>query len=160
MEGTATLGAEVFRRPRMIPRVAVVGLGYWGPNLVRVLLERTDVDVRWICDQDATRVDRLARRYPGIRTTQNIDEILADPIVDGVILATQVHTHFALAKRCMEAGKHTFVEKPLAASTTQAAELIDQSGELGLTLMCGHTFLYSPPVQAVKRLIDDGELGD
>jgi predicted dehydrogenase len=143
----------------MIPRIAVVGLGYWGPNLVRVLFERTDVDVRWICDSDRTRVDRLARRYPSVRTTQSLEDVLADPAVDAVVLATPVHTHYALAKRCMEAGKHTFVEKPLAASTAEAADLIDYAGQ-DLVLMCGHTFLYSPPVRAVKSLIDEGELGD
>jgi predicted dehydrogenase len=155
MEGTA----DVVRRPRMIPRIAVVGLGYWGPNLLRVLFERTDVDVRWICDSDRTRVDRLARRYPSVRTTQSLEDVLADPAVDAVVLATPVHTHYALAKRCMEAGKHTFVEKPLAASTAEAADLIDYAGQ-DLVLMCGHTFLYSPPVRAVKSLIDEGELGD
>jgi predicted dehydrogenase len=144
----------------MIPRVAVVGLGYWGPNLVRVLFERTDIDVTWICDRDQSRLDRLSRRYPGVRTTQNLDQILDDPSVDGVVLATPVHTHYDLAKLCMQAGKHTFVEKPLAPSTAQAAELIDYATQRELVLMCGHTFLYSPPVRAVKDLIDAGELGD
>jgi predicted dehydrogenase len=147
-------------RRRIIPRVAVVGLGYWGPNLVRVLVERTDVEVRWICDRDQTRIDRLTRRYPGVMTTRDIDEVLADPLVDGVLLATPVHTHYELARRCMEAGKHTFVEKPLAPSTGLAVELIDFATRQELVLMCGHTFLYSPPVRAVKSLIDQGELGD
>ncbi len=144
----------------MIPRVAVVGLGYWGPNLVRVLFERTDVDVRWICDNDRARVDRVARRYPSVQRTQSLEDVLADPLVDAVVLATPVHTHYALAKQCMEAGKHTFVEKPLAAATAQAIDLIDYASAQDLMLMCGHTFLYSPPVRAVKDLIDQGELGD
>ena len=110
-------GAGRLPRRRIIPRVAVVGLGYWGPNLVRVMFERTDVEVRWICDRDPSRLERLSRRYPSMRTTQNLDEILDDPLVDGVVLATPVHTHYALAMRCMQAGKHTFVEKPLAPST-------------------------------------------
>ncbi len=153
-------GAGRLPRRRIIPRVAVVGLGYWGPNLVRVLVERSDVEVRWICDRDASRLERLTRRYPGIGTTTSLDDVLDDPLVDGVVLATPVHTHYELAKRCMQAGKHTFVEKPLAPSTAQATELIDYSTEQNVVLMCGHTFLFSPPVQAVKRLIDDGELGD
>jgi predicted dehydrogenase len=153
-------GAGRLPRRRIIPRVAVVGLGYWGPNLVRVMFERTDVEVRWICDSDQGRLDRLSRRYPSMRTTQNLDEILSDPLIDGVILATPVHTHYALAMRCMQAGKHTFVEKPLAPSTAQATELIDYATSEELVLMCGHTFLYSPPVCAVKDLIDTGELGD
>jgi predicted dehydrogenase len=153
-------GAGRLPRRRIIPRVAVVGLGYWGPNLVRVLVERGDVEVRWICDRDESRLERLTRRYPGIRTTKDLDDVLGDPNLDGVVLATPVHTHYDLAKRCMLAGKHTFVEKPLAPSTAQATELIDYATERDVVLMCGHTFLYSPPVQAVKRLIDDGELGD
>jgi predicted dehydrogenase len=147
-------------RRRIIPRVAVVGLGYWGPNLLRVMIERTDVDVRWMCDLDQTRIDRLTRRYPSVMSTQNIDDVLADPLIDGVVLATPVHTHYELARRCMEAGKHTFVEKPLAPSTGQAADLIDYAARRELVLMCGHTFLYSPPVRAVRDLIDQGELGD
>jgi predicted dehydrogenase len=153
-------GAGRIPRRHIIPRVAVVGLGYWGPNLVRVLFERTDVEVVWICDCDQSRLDRLTRRYPGIRTTTDLDVVLADQRLDGVLLATPVHTHYALARRCMEAGKHVFVEKPLAPSTTQAVELIDYATAHDVVLMCGHTFLYSPPVQMVKQLIDDDELGD
>jgi predicted dehydrogenase len=140
--------------------VAVVGLGYWGPNLVRVLFERTDIDVRWLCDTDPERLERIGRRYPSAATTQNLEDVLLDASVDGVLLATPVFTHYELARRCMEAGKHVFVEKPLAPSTDQATQLIDYATEQDLVLMCGHTFLYSPPVQAVKHLIDQGELGD
>jgi predicted dehydrogenase len=142
------------------PRVAVVGLGYWGPNLLRVLVERTDVEVSWICDMDGERLDRIAHRYPGIRPTQWLDEVLADPHLDGVLLATPVFTHHEFARRCLEAGKHTFVEKPLASSNEEATSLIELSQESGLMLMCGHTFLYSPPVRMVKSLIDSGELGE
>jgi predicted dehydrogenase len=144
----------------MNPRVAVVGLGYWGPNLIRVLFERTDVEVRWICDLDQTRLDHLSRRYPSVMTTQSLDDVLLDPSVDGVVLATPVFTHYDLARQCMEAGKHVFVEKPLSPSTTQATALIDYATGKDLVLMCGHTFLYSPAVRAVKQLIDDDELGD
>lgn len=140
--------------------VAIVGLGYWGPNLLRVLIERRDVSVRWICDLDPERLERFARRYPSAGITTDLDEILADPDVDCVLLATPVYTHYDLAMRCLQAGKHTFVEKPLAPSGEQAGELIEVAGERGLMLMCGHTFLYSPPVRAVKALIDSGALGD
>ena len=148
------------RRFRTKPRVAVVGLGYWGPNLLRVLFERTDVDVRWICDTDPDRLEQLNRRYPSVLTTQDLDEVLLDASIDGVLLATPVFTHYELAMRCMEAGKHVFVEKPLAPSTDQATALIDYATGQDLVLMCGHTFLYSPPVRAVKDLIDQDELGD
>jgi predicted dehydrogenase len=146
-------------RLRLEPGVAVVGLGYWGPNLVRVLIERSDVDVRWICDSDVSRLERFGRRYPSVHLTQDVDEILEDPGVDGVLLATPVFTHYELARRALEAGKHTFVEKPLASSTPLAEELIALSEERGVSLMCGHTFLYSPPVRAVRELIASGELG-
>lgn len=143
-----------------VPGVAVVGLGYWGPNLVRVLAERTDVDVAVICDQDSSRLGRLARRYPAIRTTVDFDDVVEDPAVDAVLLATPVFTHYDLASRCLEAGKHTFVEKPLASCGEHALELIDLSLEQDVVLMGGHTFVYSPPVRAIKQLIDRGELGE
>jgi predicted dehydrogenase len=148
------------RLSRIRPTVGVVGLGYWGPNLLRVLIERTDVKVRWICDIDSPRLERFARRYPAVRTTQSLDELLDDPQLDGVLLATPVYTHYELARRCLEAGKHTFVEKPLAPSSAEASELIDFSTGEELALMCGHTFLYSPPVRRIKEMIDAGELGD
>jgi len=153
-------GAGRIPRRHIIPRVAVVGLGYWGPNLVRVLFDRSDVEVRWICDTDQRRLDRLTRRYPTVQATQSFEEVLDDPHLDGIVLATPVHTHYELSRQAMEAGKHVFVEKPLAPSTAQATELIDFATQAELVLMCGHTFLYSPPVRAVKDLIDDGELGD
>lgn len=113
-----------------------------------------------MCDHDRERLHALAPRYPSVEQTVNLDEVLDDPLVDGVALATPVHTHYDLARRCMDAGKHVFVEKPLAPSTAQAVDLIDQATQDGLVLMCGHTFLYSPPVRAVKNLIDSGEVGD
>src|SRR5947209_7409711 len=105
------------------PTVAVVGLGYWGPNLLRVLIEQPDVEVRWICDVDPARLERFGRRYPNVRMTQSLDEVLEDPDLDGVLLATPVFTHYDLAYQCLQAGKHTFVEKPLAPSSDQAHEL-------------------------------------
>jgi predicted dehydrogenase len=147
-------------RLRFQTTVAVVGLGYWGPNLLRVLIERRDVSVGWICDVDPERLERFARRYPSAGITTELEEVLADPEVDCVLLATPVFTHYDLAMRCLHAGKHTFVEKPLAPSVDEAAELIKLASERGLTLMCGHTFLYSPPVRMVKNLIDTGALGD
>jgi predicted dehydrogenase len=140
--------------------VGVVGLGYWGPNLVRVLAERADVELRWICDQDPSRLDHLGRRYPAVQTTEDIDDVLEDDDVDAVLLATPVFTHYDLARRCLEAGKHTFVEKPLAPSSELALDLIDLSLERELVLMCGHTFLYSPPVRRIRQMIVEGELGE
>jgi predicted dehydrogenase len=140
--------------------VAVVGLGYWGPNLLRVLIERPDVDVRWVCELDRGRLEHFARRYPGVHQTTDLDDVLNDPAVDAVLLATPVFTHYELGRRCLVAGKHAFIEKPLAPSASQAEELISFATERGLVLMCGHTFLYSPPVRMVRELIDRGELGE
>src|SRR5881628_2682386 len=104
------------RGPLQKVALGVVGLGYWGPSLLRALVEMTDVEVKWICDRDPARLERYMRRYPGIVGASRIDEILADPAVDGVVLATPVFTHHYLASRTLEAGKHCFVEKPLAPS--------------------------------------------
>ena len=139
---------------------AVVGLGYWGPNLLRVLSENVDVDVRWICDFDRERLKKMHRRYPATRMTTHLERVLRDPHVDVVIIATPVHTHYDLAARCLRAGKHTFVEKPLAPSGELADDLARLAVECDRTLMCGHTFLYSPPVRAVKQMIDEDTLGD
>jgi predicted dehydrogenase len=140
--------------------VAVVGLGYWGPNLLRVLMESSDVEVRWICDLDAARLERQTQRYPAVAATQRLEDVLSDSDVDCVLLATPVFSHYELARECLEAGKHVFVEKPLAPSSEQAAALVDLATGLGLTLSCGHTFLHSPAVRKVKELISSGELGD
>jgi predicted dehydrogenase len=139
--------------------IAVVGLGYWGPNLLRVLADVPDVAVRWMCDLDEERLARFGRRYPAIGTTQSLAAVLADDGVDCVVIATPVHTHVALCKAAIAAGKHVFVEKPMATSSEEAAELAALAAAQNLTLMCGHTFIYSPAVRAVKSLIDEGALG-
>jgi len=140
--------------------LAVVGLGYWGPNLVRCAVESDDCAVKAICDRDPVSLAKLARRYPAIGGTQDFDRLLADDEINGVIIATPVTTHYDLAKRCLLAGKNVMVEKPLAATAEQCRELIEIADERELVLMPGHTFLYSPPVNKVKQMIDDGEIGD
>jgi predicted dehydrogenase len=140
--------------------VAVVGLGYWGPNLLRVLSDNLDAEVRWICDLDTDRLSRYRRRHPGARVTSKLERVLADPAVDAVLIATPVHTHHQLAAEVIAAGKHAFVEKPLASCSRLADELVTLAAERDRILMCGHTFLYSPPVRAVKRMIEAGTLGD
>jgi predicted dehydrogenase len=140
--------------------VGVVGLGYWGPNLLRVLVEMPDVRVKWICDLDEHRLTRFGRRYPGCRPTRDVDALLDDNEVDAVLIATPVFTHFDLASSALLAGKHTFVEKPLAPSSDKATKLIATAESQDRVLMCGHTFVYSPPVRAVKRILDREELGE
>jgi predicted dehydrogenase len=141
-------------------RTAVVGLGYWGPNLVRVLHELPEAEVAYVCDSRYDALERITRRYPAVKATPSFDEVLADPEVDAVALATPVSTHHKLAMAALSAEKHVFVEKPLAASSTEAVEMIESARELGLVLMPGHTFLYSPSVIASRELIQRGELGE
>jgi predicted dehydrogenase len=145
--------------PRTV-RVGVVGLGYWGPNLVRVLAEMSDVEVSWLCDVDPDRLDRLRRRYPSARRTASVADVLADPTLDAVFIATPIFTHSDLAARSLRMGKQTFVEKPLAASGDEARELVELAAEQKRLLACGHTFLYSPPVTRVKELLDEDVLGE
>jgi len=140
--------------------IAVVGLGYWGPNLVRAMHDVDDFDVEWVCDLDANALAKIGRRYPAVRRTTDLDEVLADDDVDAVAIATPVSTHFPLAKRALEAGKHVFVEKPLAASTAEAVALAELAESQQVVLMPGHTFLYSPPVRTIRALIDAEDLGD
>jgi predicted dehydrogenase len=148
------------RRDGLSLSVGVVGLGYWGPNLLRGLMELPDVDVRYLCDLDEERLSSFARRYPGATPTSCYEDLLDDDQLDAIVIATPVFTHFELAAAALRAGKQTFVEKPLALSTAEASELIELAEDRDLRLMCGQTFLYSPPVRAVKRLIETGELGD
>ena len=141
-------------------RVGVVGLGYWGPNLVRNFSESPLFDVAWACDLRAEALAAIAARYPSIACTARVEDVLCDPEVDAVAIATPVSTHYALAMAALEAGKHVFVEKPLAASTDEVRHLMQVAKANDLVLMPGHTFVYSPPVTTIKRLIDSGELGE
>jgi predicted dehydrogenase len=140
--------------------VAVVGLGYWGPNLVRNLYELPEAEVVSVCDMRTDRLEGIRRRYPTIEGCTRFEQVLTDPRIDAVVVATPVGTHFELAMSALMAGKHVFVEKPLAASSASAAALIAYAQERELVLMPGHTFLYSPPVNTIRSLISQGELGE
>jgi predicted dehydrogenase len=141
-------------------RVGVIGLGYWGPNLVRVLAEMDGADVVAICDQRHERLETISRRFPAARQYEEPRRLLADDAIDAVVVATPISTHFDLGLAALEAGKHVLIEKPLAASSLEAVALISRARELGLVLMPGHTFLYSPPVVAIHDLIATGVLGE
>jgi predicted dehydrogenase len=141
-------------------RFAVVGLGYWGPNLVRNLYELEEAEVTWVCDLNEQRLERVGARYPAIRRTTSFESVLNDPLVDAVAIATPVSTHFELATGALAVGKHVFVEKPLAASVEEALDLVRFAEERDLVLMPGHTFLYSPPVNTIRELIQSGEIGE
>jgi predicted dehydrogenase len=148
------------RQSNGVVRVAVIGLGYWGPNLVRNLAELPMVELAGLCDLRPEVLETFSRRYPGVPCSTDTESILADPAIDAVVISTPVSTHYSLAFAALAAGKHVFVEKPMAASSHEAGGLKRKAEQEGLVLMPGHTFLYSPPVTAIKRLIDDGELGE
>jgi predicted dehydrogenase len=141
-------------------RVGVVGLGYWGPNLVRVLNEAAQAEAAWMCDLRPEMLDTLGRRFPAVRQTRDLDEMLDDDSLDAVAVVTPVSTHYEIAMRVLKAGKHVYVEKPLASSSELATVLVRVADERGLVLMPGHTFLYSPPVNCIRELIRRGDLGD
>jgi predicted dehydrogenase len=140
-------------------RVAVVGLGYWGPNLVRNLAELDAAKLVAVCDLDPERLALVARRYPAVRRTLDLNDLIYADDVDAVLIATPVSTHHRIGTAALNAGKHVFIEKPLATSVREAAELATLASTLGLVLMPGHTFLYSPPVVAIHDLIVSGALG-
>ncbi len=141
-------------------KVAVIGCGYWGPNLIRSFVQIPESELKYCCDLDEERLGYIESLYPEPRVTQNYQEILDDPAVEAVAIATPVHTHFELAKGVLEAGKHVFVEKPLTQTSQQARELIRLARKRGKVLMVGHVFLYTAAVNKLRELIDSGELGD
>jgi predicted dehydrogenase len=141
-------------------RVALVGLGYWGPNLLRAAGDLVDLEVTTLCDVDVDRLAQHGRRHPHVRLTQCFDDVLADDSLDGVVIATPIATHHSLTKAALEAGKHVLVEKPMASNTEACEDLIEVANAQDRILMPGHTFLYSPPVLAVKKMLDQEQLGD
>lgn len=138
----------------------VVGYGYWGPNVVRNVVERPEFRLMGLCELDEDRAADFRRRHPGVWVEGNLDAALADPRIEAVAIATPPHTHYNLVSRALEAGKHVLVEKPLARTAEEAARLIELAEERKQVLMPGHTFLYSPSVNKVRDLIQEDELGE
>jgi predicted dehydrogenase len=141
-------------------RVGVVGLGYWGPNLARNFDELAGAELRWICDSSEVARARWSGNFAGARVATELDELLDDPELDAVAVATHVPAHAELALRVLEAGKHCFVEKPLAQSTAEAERVVDAARELDRVLMVGHLLEYHPGVDKLKELAAAGELGE
>lgn len=160
----STRHARVPRRPRPtacdLPQIAVIGLGYWGPNLVRNFHAQPGCCLKACCDIDARRLEAVHADYPAIELCVDPGEILADQQITGVVIATPVETHHRLAKAALLAGKSVLIEKPLTADVGQAEELVALADELELTLMVDHTFIYSSAVAKIKQLVDGGELGE
>ena len=141
-------------------KVGVAGLGYWGPNLARNFAGLPDCEVAWLCDGDHVALERVAATLPGARRTESLDELLADPALDAVALATPVSTHAELAERVLRAAKHCFVEKPLAQTVADAERAVAAAAEAGRTLMVGHLLEYHPGVARLKEIADGDELGE
>jgi predicted dehydrogenase len=141
-------------------RTAVVGLGYWGPNLVRVVNEATGIELAAVCDLDAARLARFERQYPAAVATSRFEEVLADETIDAVVIATPAGTHFALAGAALRAGKHVLVEKPMASSVEECRVLMADAEAARRVLMPAHVFLYNAAVEKVRQYIESGELGD
>jgi predicted dehydrogenase len=151
--------SELGQKPADLLRMAVIGYGYWGPNVVRNLHSLDNCDVVAVCDKSPAALKSASRLYPGILLTTELADVLTSPHIDAVAIVTPVWTHFALAKAALENGKHVFLEKPLTSTTEQAEELIELADRKNLKLMVDHTFLFSGPVTKIRELVDSGALG-
>jgi predicted dehydrogenase len=140
--------------------VGVVGCGYWGPNLIRNFRSLTDCNLKVMCDLSEARLRHLGSLYPEVEGTADFGHALNGAGLDAVVIATAVKLHFPMAKAALLAGKHTFIEKPMAASAAECEELIEIAKKNGLVLMTGHTFLYSPAVRKIKEIVDSGDVGE
>jgi len=140
--------------------IAVAGCGYWGPNLIRNFKVLPECEVPLVCDTDPNRLAYIRSLYPDTKTTTDFSAIIEDPTINAVAISTPVRTHFEMAQQSLMAGKHTFIEKPMVSSVREGVELIHLSQKYHLTLMVGHTFIYSPQVRKIKEIISSGELGE
>lgn len=144
----------------MTIRIGLVGLGYWGPNLARVIAASEGGELAALCDTDAARLARFGRLYPTAKAIPDADGLFGDGAIDAVVLATPVDTHYSLARAALEGHKHVLVEKPLAQTSTEGADLIQLAESRGLVLMTGHVFLYNAAVRKIREYIAAGELGE
>jgi predicted dehydrogenase len=140
--------------------LAVIGAGYWGPNLVRTALATPALQLEWLCDLDEERARTVLGRYTTVRATDSYEDVLSDSAVAAVAVATPAATHFDLARAALEAGKHVLVEKPLTLTVADGEKLVALARESGLVLMCDHTYCYTPAVQRIRELIRGGEIGE
>src|SRR5215467_13155828 len=141
-------------------RVGIIGYGYWGPQITRNFHGIDDCEVAVICDKNPVSLGRAKRAYPGVHTTCDISDVLCSPEIDAVAVITPVWTHFELAKKALENGKHVFVEKPFTSDSAQAEELIQLAEKKGLCIMVDHTFLFTGAVKKIRQLIDQNALGN
>lgn len=140
-------------------KVGVIGYGYWGPNLVRNFFQNPEFELCYVIDKRQAMLDKVSSIYPRVKVSTNVEDLINDPEIDAVAIATPTSTHHPLAMQAMQAGKHVFVEKPLAPTAKQAREMEAEASKRGLILMVDHTFIYTPAVRKIKTLMDSGELG-
>jgi predicted dehydrogenase len=141
-------------------KVGIVGLGYWGPNLVRNFMVNKDVQEVIACDKRKDRLKFICDRFPSVRLNENYKELLEDRNVECIAIATPVNTHYRIARQALEAGKHIWVEKPFTASSEEAIKLIEIAGKKNLKIFVDHTFIYTGAVKKIKEIVDAGELGE
>jgi predicted dehydrogenase len=140
--------------------IAVVGVGYWGPNLIRNFSRAEGWDLQWVCDLDRERAMRAVGKRSTVSTTTSIDDVLDDPAVSAVAIATPAHTHAEIAIRALDAGKHVLIEKPLAVSVAEGEKIVSVAEDRELVLMCDHTYCYTPAVSVIRELVHSGAVGD
>lgn len=140
--------------------VALVGTGYWGPNVARSLVSTGKSTLVWLCDLNKKNLSKVAELHPGTKTTNNLSDLLGDHTLDAIAISTPTKTHFNIAKQALEAGKHVLVEKPLADNLADSQELTRIAAKKGLVLMVGHVFQYNAALMKLKEIINSGELGD
>jgi predicted dehydrogenase len=140
--------------------LAVIGAGYWGPNLVRAAIGTPTLQLEWLCDLDEDRAQAVLGRYTTVKTTASYERVLADPAVAAVAIATPAASHFDLVRAALESGKHVLVEKPLTSSVSEGEKLAGLAERSGLVLMCDHTYCYTPAVRRIRELIRAGEIGE
>ncbi len=141
-------------------RMAAIGCGYWGPNLIRNFNNQPEVELVYISDLDEKRLNHVGALYPHVTQTMDYRDIIKDKTIDAVVVATPVSTHFPLSKEILEAGKHVFIEKPMATTARECQILNKMATERKLQVMVGHTFLFTPAVEKIRSLMDTGDLGD
>jgi len=140
--------------------IAVIGCGYWGPNLIRNFNSLAGCSIKIACDLDESRLAHMKSLYPYIDMTTEFDRVIDNAEIDAIVIATPVRFHYEIAKSSLQAGKHTFIEKPMASSAAECNELIEIAESKNLTILVGHTFIYSPPVRKIKEIIDRNMLGE
>jgi predicted dehydrogenase len=158
-DGTQSASTLAARQAEQVG-IAVVGAGYWGPNLVRNSIQSPATRLTAVCDEDLARATELARSLAGVDATDDLRELLDDPRVEAIAVATPAATHLEVAMAAIEAGKHVLVEKPLASSYAEGRALVNAADERGVVLMCDHTYCYTPAVQRIRELVHSGVLGE